>query len=155
MVALIAACELAFWALLVLGLALRYVVKLPKVGAVVLAGVPVADLILLVAAVADVRSGVTIGPGHGLVPIYLGVTVAFGHRLIRWADARFAHRFAGGTPTPRPPRWGSGHAARQRVLWAHHLLAYAIAWGVVKLLTAVAPDPAQIAPIHTPMELWG
>jgi hypothetical protein len=31
-------------------------------------------------------------------PAYLGFSVVFGPSVIRWADARFAHRFAGGPP---------------------------------------------------------
>ncbi len=51
----------------------------------------------------DLARGATAGFGHGLAAAYLGFSVAFGHGLIRRADERFAHRFAGGTaPAPRP-----------------------------------------------------
>jgi hypothetical protein len=56
--------------------------------------------------------------------------------MLRWADARFAHRFGGGPPPPRPPRYGAEHARRQRELWYRHLLAYAV--GAVLLLAGAA-----------------
>lgn len=35
--------------------------------------------------------------------VYLGVNVAFGHSMIRWADVSVAHRLAGGpSPAPKP-----------------------------------------------------
>jgi hypothetical protein len=56
--------------------------------------------------------------------------------MIRWADARFAHRFAGGPPPPRRPRHG---AARTRYEWREFGKA-AVAWVVSSalLLAAIA-----------------
>ena len=48
---------------------------------------------------------------HGLAAAYLGFSVAFGHSMVRWADQRFAHRFAGGPPPWRPPKQGAGPGA--------------------------------------------
>jgi hypothetical protein len=45
------------------------------------------------------RGGVAALP-HGLAAVYMRVSVAWGQRLVAWADARFAHRFAGGPPPP-------------------------------------------------------
>ncbi|WP_424326067.1 hypothetical protein [Gordonia sp. (in: high G+C Gram-positive bacteria)] len=59
--------------------------------------------ILIAIAGCEVGFWVLVGGGLALrylARLYLGVTVVFGPRLIRWADARFAHRFAGG-PAPR------------------------------------------------------
>ena len=60
----------------------------------------------------DLRAGATADVFHGLAAIYVGVSVAFGHRMIRWADEHFAHRFAGGPPPKRPPKHGPEHARR-------------------------------------------
>ena len=56
LVALIVACEVGFWPLL--ARAWRpYVLRWPRAGAILLVAAPVVDLVLLVAAVADLRSG--------------------------------------------------------------------------------------------------
>lgn len=54
--------------------------------------------------------------------------------MIRWADERFAHRFAGGPPPWRPPRGG---AARARYEWREFGKA-ALAWAIACALLLVA-----------------
>lgn len=124
--ALIVACEVGFWVVLLAGLAVRYVLRRPQLGAVLLVFVPLVDLVLLVASVVDLRGGGEAGVGHGLAAVYIGVSVAWGHSMVRWADAQFAHRFAGGPPPWRPPRTGKEHARYERRQWARHLLAWAV-----------------------------
>jgi hypothetical protein len=123
--AVIVACELGFWLVLAAGLTARYVLRRPRLGAALLMGVPLVDLVLLVASVVDLRGGGTASLGHALAGVYLGVTVAFGHGMVRWADARFAHRYAGGPPPPRPPSSGPAHARHLRRAWLRHVLAWA------------------------------
>ena len=48
----------------------RYVLRLRRTSAVLLAGAPVLDLVLLVASVLDLRSGSTAGVAHGLLYHY-------------------------------------------------------------------------------------
>ncbi|MGY1601434.1 hypothetical protein [Geodermatophilus sp. SYSU D00815] len=133
LIGLIVACEIAFWVLLLGGLLLRYAARRPRAGAVVLVCVPLVDLVLLGAAALDVRSGGTASLPHALAAVYLGVSVGFGHRMVRWADERVAHRFGGGPRPVRPPEAGPAHARHERRMWLHHLLA----WGVgVALLGA-------------------
>src|SRR5687767_3263233 len=98
LLALIVACEISFWALIAAGLASRYLLGRRRLGAALLVCVPVVDLVLLVATVIDLAGGAVADFGHGLAAAYIGFSVAFGHSLIRWADERFAHRFAGGPP---------------------------------------------------------
>ncbi len=100
-----------------------------------LALTPAVDLIVLVASVADLQGGATASSWHALAAVYIGVSVAFGPRIIAWADARFASRFADATPPPRPPRGGPEHARREREGWYRHVLAYVI--GGALLLTAI------------------
>jgi hypothetical protein len=114
LLAIIAGCEIGFWVVLLAGLTARYLLGLPRVGAVLLVCVPLIDLVLLVATIQHLRSGATADFTHGLAAAYIGVSVAFGPSTIRWADARFAHRFAGGPPPPRPRRYGR---ARARYEW--------------------------------------
>jgi hypothetical protein len=98
----IIACEIGFWIAIGSGLIARYLLKLPRLGVVLLALAPVIDLVLLIATAAHLRTGVDASWEHGLAALYIGFSIAYGHRLIRWADIRFAHRFAGG-PAPVKP----------------------------------------------------
>lgn len=153
---LIGVAEIAFWVFLAAGLAARYLLRRAGLGAALLVGVPLMDVVLIVAATADVASGGEPSRVHGLAAVYLGVTVAFGHSLIRWADARFAHRFAGGPRPVRPPRGGR---ARIRYEWREFgkvVLAWLLAAAVMCLLTVVGGGPfPEIAQWHgDPMWAW-
>ena len=136
MVALILGCEIAFWVVIVAGLATRYLLRRRRLGLVLLALTPVIDLVLLIAAGADLHRGAAADATHGLAAIYLGFSLAYGHRLIAWADVRFAHRFAGG---PAPVKlYGSRYTIACWADVARTGLAAAIGGGVLWLLTAVA-----------------
>jgi hypothetical protein len=133
LIAIIVATEIGFWILLGAGLVTRYVLRRRRLSTVLLASVPLVDLVLLIATVIDLSDGATADFRHGLAAAYIGFSVAFGHSVIRWADQRFAHRFAGGPPPWRPPRGGR---ARARYEW-HEFGKAAVAWGIsVGLLLA-------------------
>ena len=126
LVGLIVICEVMFWAVLLAGLAASYLLRRQRLGAALLVAAPLVDLVLLTVTALDLRSGGTATVAHSLAAIYIGVSVGFGHSLVRWADARFAHRFAAGpAPTPKP-RHGAAHAAHERAGWLRHLTAWAV-----------------------------
>ncbi len=135
MIALIIGCEIGFWVLLLAGLAVRYLTTARQLSKILLTCVPVVDVVLLAAAVIDLRSGGHPTASHGLAAVYLGVSVAFGPQLLDWADQRFAHRFAGGPAPVRPPKSGAEHAAYERKQWLRHVLAYVIAALVLGVFT--------------------
>ncbi|WKX72635.1 hypothetical protein [Streptomyces sp. XD-27] len=110
-VALIVACEVGFWVLLAAGLALRYLAKMPKTSAAVLLCEPILELVLFVATAVDLKNGAEPDWKHGLAAVYIGFTVVMGHRTIKWVDTRVAHRFAGGPPPVKKPRYGSARTA--------------------------------------------
>jgi hypothetical protein len=134
LVLLVGACEVGFWVLLTAGLAARYLLRARRLSTVLLLLVPVLDVALVSASLVDVAAGSPPGLTHGLAAVYLGGTVAFGHSMIRWADARFAHRFAGGPPPPRPPRYGAAKVAYE---WRE--------WGKIPLRTTLFPPRAPEA----------
>lgn len=134
---LIGVSEIAFWVFLAAGLAARYLLRRVRLGAALLLGVPLMDVVLIVASTADLAAGGEPSRVHGLAAVYLGLTVAFGHSLVRWADTRFAHRFAGGPRPVKPPRGG---LARMRHEWREFgkvAAAWGIAAAVLVLLTVV------------------
>lgn len=140
-ISLIIACEIAFWVAIALGLVARYPMGRPRLGLALLASVPLIDLVLLAATALHLRSGATAGVEHGLAAIYIGFSLAYGHRLIGWADVRFAHRFAGG---PAPVKlYGRAYA---RHCWADVVrtsVAAVIAGGLTAGLIWWIDDPAR------------
>jgi hypothetical protein len=125
LIILLVAAEIAFWLTLLAGLVARYLLGRPRLGMALLVATPFIDLGLLAVTTIDLRRGGEAALPHALAAVYIGVSVAWGKRMIAWADARFAHRFAGGPEPERPPRAGRPHAARQRREWLRHLLAWA------------------------------
>ncbi|MCO5973884.1 hypothetical protein [Actinoallomurus soli] len=148
MILLIVGCEIGFWVLLMTGLATRYLLRARRLGNVLLVGVPMVDVVLLAASVVDLRRGAPASPAHGLAAIYIGVSLAFGHQMIRWADQRFAHRFAGGPAPVKAPRTGRAHAAHERGQWLRHLLAYVVGAAALGVFTLLVGD------VHRTLKLW-
>ncbi|WP_171168655.1 hypothetical protein [Streptomyces sp. I05A-00742] len=112
-ITLIVICEVGFWVLLAGGLSLRYLARMPRAGVAVLLLEPVLELVLLVATAIDLRNGATADWKHGLAAVYVGFSVGLGHSMITWADQRFAHRFAGGPPPVKPPKYGRERAVHE------------------------------------------
>lgn len=152
--AIIVACEVGFWVVLMAGLAARYGLRMPRLGGALLVCVPLVDLVLLVATVLDLRGGGQASIAHGLAAVYLGVSVAWGHSMVRWADARFAHRFAGGPPPSRPPAAGVEHARYQRGQWARHLLAWAVGCALLLGGIALVGDPDRSGELMAVVQTW-
>jgi hypothetical protein len=140
LIAIIVACEVAFWAVLGAGLVARYLLDRRRLGAILLACVPLVDLVLLVASVIDLAGGATADFKHGLAAAYIGFSVAFGHSAIRWADQRFAHRFAGGPPPWRPPRGGRERAHHEWREFGKASLAWAVSCALLLAAIAIVGD---------------
>lgn len=152
-VAVIIACEILFWVFIALGLSARYLLRRRRTGAVLLALSPATDLVLLGATALDLAAGGTATAAHGLAALYLGFSVAYGHAAIRWADLRFAHRFAGG---PAPVKLTG--AAYARACWRdvlRTLLGAAVAAAVIGLLVVIAGDPERSAAVTTFLPILG
>ncbi|MGW1812347.1 hypothetical protein ACWCQM_02025 [Streptomyces sp. NPDC002125] len=112
-VTLIVLCEIGFWVLLAAGLALRYAARKPRLGAAVLLCEPLLEVVLLVVTAIDLKNGAEPDWKHGLAAVYIGFTVGLGHSTVKWVDARVAHRFAGGPPPVRPPKYGTARAVHE------------------------------------------
>lgn len=139
--AIIIACEIGFWVFVVLGLLARYVLRWRRTGAVLLAMTPVVDLVLLVAVIIHLQGGGTATFFHGLAALYLGFSIAYGHKMITWADSRFAHRFAQGPAPVKRYGWAYTKDCWKDV--ARTTLAVGIAAGILWLLTALVDDPGR------------
>ena len=131
-VTLIIACEVGFWVLLALGLAVRYLLRWRRTGVAILLCEPVLELVLFAVTAIDLRNGAEPGWEHGLAALYIGYTVAYGHYTITWLDGHAAHRLAGGPRPPRPPRHGLPRARHEGRLWLRTLLAAAVACALLQ-----------------------
>ncbi|TDQ53390.1 hypothetical protein [Actinorugispora endophytica] len=164
----ILACEVLFWVLLLGGLASRYLLRARRLSTLLLLLVPVLDVALLAIIALHLRSGGHADLGHGIGVLYLGFTVAYGHSLVRWADARFAHRFAGGPPPPKAPASGPLKVRYEAVAWLRGVLAAAIGAAVLTALVWYVGDAertgallgfyqplAVFTVINTVVAVWG
>ncbi|MFI6484900.1 hypothetical protein ACIBH1_43760 [Nonomuraea sp. NPDC050663] len=145
--AVIIACEIGFWVLIALGLASRYLWNKRTLSNILLLSTPVLDLILLAVAVLDMRSGATFDLRHGLAAAYLAYSIVFGHRTIKWADAKFHHRYAGGPP-PAPAPTGPARTRYEWGFWLRILLAYGIACGVLVAMAWMVGDSSATSGIY-------
>ncbi|MCA6095836.1 hypothetical protein LE181_27195 [Streptomyces sp. SCA3-4] len=131
-VTLIVVCEVGFWVLLAGGLSLRYLARMPRAGIAVLLMEPLLELVLLIATAVDLRNGATADWKHGLAAVYIGFSVGLGHSTITWADQRFAHRFAGGPPPVKPPKYGMARTVHEWKTAGKWVLAAVVAMGLLQ-----------------------
>ncbi|MFF1574581.1 hypothetical protein ACFVWR_17710 [Leifsonia sp. NPDC058292] len=141
--AAIVACEVAFWVVILAGLVARYRLHRPRLSVWLFFCAPLIDAVLLVLVAIDLLGGGTASWQHALAAVYIGASVAYGRRMVAWADVRFAHRFAGG---PKPERLSG--AAYTRKCWRDVLLTtlmVAIAGAIIAGLILLIGDPARTA----------
>jgi hypothetical protein len=150
--ALIIGCEIGFWVFVAAGLAMRYVARKKRAGAILLLCTPVVDLILLAATAMDLQSGASATIMHGIAAVYIGASVAFGHRMIRWADVRFAHWFANG---PAPEKlYGKQHARHERQGWLLHLIGWGIGCAILYGMITWIGDDSDTEKLEQVIRTW-
>ena len=115
MITAIISAEIAFWILVLAGFSLRYIVRASRLSTFVLALVPFVDFVLIALVSVDLALGGEPTRSHAFAALYLGITLAFGKPLIRWADGWFRYRFDGG---PKPTKPAKGSRAEVKALWA-------------------------------------
>ena len=144
---LIVGCEVAFWVVLLLSLAVRYFLKQGAVSRWLLRSLPLIDLLLLAFTTIDLKAGTTATFAHGLAAVYVGFTVTFGSVAIRWADAHFAHRFASGPAPTKAPTGGWGIVRFDLTLWLRSIGAWIIALALIEALVAYVGNEAATQPL--------
>jgi hypothetical protein len=137
----IIACEVGFWVAVVSGLAARYILGARRLGTALLLCAPLIDVVLLVAVTVHLSTGAAASWHHGLAALYIGFSITYGHRMVAWADIRFARRFAGGPAQSKL----AGMRYTQRC-WGDFLRtlgAAVIAGGILAAITWWIDDPAR------------
>ena len=146
--AFIVGCEIAFWVVLAAGLVFRYLLRLGRTGAVLLALIPLIDIVLLAAVAVDLHNGAEVGWVHRVAGIYLGVSVAFGPSVVRWADRRFAYHFAGGAKPERAPKEGPEAFRKECADFGRWLLAAGISAAAVLGLGSTVANGEQASALY-------
>ncbi|MET8446550.1 hypothetical protein [Streptomyces sp. NPDC005209] len=142
-VGLIVACEVAFWVLLAAGLAFRYGLRMPRTGLALLLCEPLLEVVLFIVTAIDLKNGAEPDWRHGLAAVYIGFTVGLGHSTIKWADARVAHRFAGGPPPVKPPRYGTARAVHEWKVAGRWILASLVAVALLQAAVWYVGDDGE------------
>ena len=142
-VTLIVICEIGFWVLLAAGLAVRYLLKMPRTGAALLLCEPLLEVLLLVVTAIDLKNGADPSWKHGLAALYIGYTAGHGHRTVKWLDGHAAHRLAGAPPPQKPPRHGMARARHEGGIWLGTLVAAAVATALLQIAIWYVGDAGQ------------
>ncbi|WP_017811664.1 MULTISPECIES: hypothetical protein [Paenibacillus] len=149
---LIVACEVLFWVFVIGGLAARYVLGAKRLSTFLLICTPLIDLVLLIAAFMDLRNGATATMAHGIAAVYIGVSLAYGHRMIRWADERFAYRFADGQ---KPQKlYGREHARHERTGWMMHLISWIVGNALLLFMIWYVDDASRTVVLNSVIRVW-
>ncbi|MBR2563200.1 MAG: hypothetical protein IKE29_01080 [Paenibacillus sp.] len=150
----IIACEIAFWVFVAAGLSVRYMLGKKRLGLALLVATPIIDVLLLIATVMDLHSGATASMVHGIAAIYIGVSIAFGHQMIAWADRYFQYWFKGGESPRKSKPYGRDHARNERMGWIRHLLAWSIGSALLYIMIWWIGDPARTEVFSGLIRVW-
>ncbi|MFS0576050.1 hypothetical protein AB1K83_10460 [Sporosarcina sp. 179-K 3D1 HS] len=149
----IVACEIGFWVVILLGLLIRYVFNRKKIGLFFLALTPVIDLILLAITAMDLSNGAAATQIHALAAIYLGVSIAFGKSMIRWADERFLYYVKKQGNKPKR-KTGWEHARHSLKGSFQHLAAFLIGAALLLLMIFLIGNPYKTSALSGTLKTW-
>ncbi|WP_079478688.1 hypothetical protein [Halobacillus salinus] len=145
--------EIGFWIVILLGLMFRYVFRKEKIGLSLLALTPVIDLLLLIATSVDLYRGATATTIHAVAALYIGVSIAFGKSMIRWADERFQYYVTNTGPKPKK-RKGREYAQHYFKSFLQHILAYSIGAALLWLMILLINDPERTDALFNFWRIW-
>jgi hypothetical protein len=145
--ALIVACEVGFWVLLLLALAVRYLLRKEPLSRALLLCLPLIDVMLLIFTAMDLRSGSSATFAHGLAAAYVGFTVTFGSLAVKRVDAHFAHRFAAGPVPAKAPSRGWEAVRYDFHLWGRCIVACVITMALVEALVQFVGSSGPTQPL--------
>ncbi|MBB4827062.1 hypothetical protein HNO89_004353 [Sporosarcina luteola] len=149
----IIACEIGFWVVILAGLITRYVFNKKRLGLFFLALTPVIDLLLLLVTASDLYNGAVATQVHAIAAIYLGVSVAFGKSMIRWADERFLYyvKKQGSKPVKKT---GYAHARHSMKGSLQHVLAFLIGGAFLLAMIYFIGDAGKTQALYDMLRLW-
>jgi ABC-type multidrug transport system fused ATPase/permease subunit len=146
-------CEIAFWFVIILGLAIRYIFKREKLGLVFLALTPLIDLLLLITAGIDLYHGAVATQAHAIAAVYIGVSIAFGKSMIAWADQRFQYYVMKQGEKPKK-LYGIEYSKHYFKSWVRHLIAYIIGAALLAGLIFWIGDATRTEALSGMLRFW-
>lgn len=150
---LIIACEIGFWVFVLAGMVARYILKNKKLSTFLLICTPIVDLVLLTATIFDLKNGGVATAVHGVAAIYIGVSIAFGHQMIKWADRHFSYRFGNGKK-PVKVKYGKVHARKERERWYLHFLFWLVGGGILMSIILYIDNQSQTEALLHIIQFW-
>ena len=150
---MIIAAEIGFWVVIIAGLVTRYIFNKKRLGLFFLALTPVIDLILLLVTAADLYNGATATQVHAIAAIYLGVSIAFGKSMIRWADERFLY-YVKKQGTKPVRKYGIAHAKHSMKGSLQHVLAFLIGGAFLFIMIYLIDDSSKTEALSNMLQLW-
>lgn len=151
---MIVLCEVAFWVVILIGLSLRYLFNLKKLSFFFLALTPFIDVILIAITSLDLYRGATATVAHGLAPVYIGVSLAFGKNMIDWIDIRF-QKYILKSDSPMPEKLtGIPFAKHYAKGFLRHLIAFAIGCAILALMIFYIDDSSRTEALYGIMKVW-
>ncbi|MDE5052297.1 hypothetical protein NDK25_07945 [Niallia taxi] len=112
---------------------------------------PIIDFLLITFTIIDIKKGSEISVIHGPAAGYIGVTIVFGHSMIKWMDAHFSFRFAGGAKPVK--KYGRASAIQEVVGWLRHRAAFAIGACLRYFISLVSPKE-EIITLRSLLQVW-
>jgi hypothetical protein len=149
---MIIGCEIAFWVVIILGLATRYIFKKQRLSFFILALTPVVDFFLLIVTSVDLYGGAKATYAHAIAAVYIGISIAFGKSMIHWADERFQYYVMKNAEKPRK-RYGKEYAKHYFKSWIQHLVAYAIGVTLLAAMMYIVPNE-KTSVLQNVVEFW-
>lgn len=129
LLALVIGSEVGFFVLLLAGLAVRYLLKMPRTGAVLLALSPLGYLAVLVAGAIDLADGGSADYAHVFGAIIIGIVAVSGRHHLHAMDVWVRRKLA---KEPKPQLSDREFARKQRTDFYRR----AVEWAVVVALLA-------------------
>lgn len=146
-------CEVLFWILIISGLTARYIWRKETVGFILLAMTPVVDLVLLLLTGFDMYRGATATLAHGIAAIYIGVSIAYGKSMIKWADEKFRYYILKSGQKPIKLS-GQAFAKKNMLNWVRHLVAFIIGAGFLIGLIVWVDDSNRTEALQQILRTW-
>lgn len=146
-------CEVLFWIFIISGLTARYIWRKESVGFILLAITPVVDLALLLLTGFDMYRGATATLAHGIAAIYIGISIAYGKSMIKWADEKFRYYILKSGQKPIKLS-GQAFAKKNFFNWVRHLFAYIIGAGLLVVLTIWVDDAERTLALQQILRIW-
>jgi hypothetical protein len=145
--------EICFWVFILLGLVVRYVYKKEKASIWLLGTTPFIDLMLLIFTVFDLKSGEEATFVHALASVYIGVSVAFGKQMIKWADIQFHYYFLK-IDNRAPKMFGIERGKKELHGFFKHLIAYLIGGTIIVGMNYFLRNTTDTENLMLTLRIW-